>query len=127
MTSGVSMHTMTRNVPPDTPRAARHTTVLDVDVQDSLEPLHPAHGQRRSRKGLAGGWVSRVGDDVVALLEVRGEHAIAGRDTAAVGSQVPGTETHPDRGRHHSEVTARYVAGVHRRVSAGRSAETPVS
>ena len=50
MTSGVSVHEMTRNVP-------LHTTVLDVDVKDSLEPLHPAHGGKWSRKGLAGGWI----------------------------------------------------------------------
>ena len=36
MRSGVSMHAMTRSV-------ARHT-VLDVDMEDSLERLHPVHG-----------------------------------------------------------------------------------
>ena len=34
--SAVSMHAMTRSV-------ARHT-VLDVDMEDSLERLHPVHG-----------------------------------------------------------------------------------
>ena len=26
--------------------------------------------------GLAGGWMGRVGNDTVAVLEVRGEHAV---------------------------------------------------
>ena len=59
----------------DAQRAATHTTVFDVDVQDALEALHPAHGGRR-RMGFAGGWMSPVGDDVVAVFEVRGEHAV---------------------------------------------------
>ena len=29
----------------DAQRAATHTTVFDVDLEDSLEPLHPAHGR----------------------------------------------------------------------------------
>ena len=28
----------------DAQRAATHTTVFDVDVEDALEALHPAHG-----------------------------------------------------------------------------------
>ena len=38
----------------DAQRAATHTTVFDVDVEDALEALHPAHGGRR-RMGFAGG------------------------------------------------------------------------
>ena len=30
----------------DAQRPATHRTVLDVDVEDPLEPLHPAHGGR---------------------------------------------------------------------------------
>ena len=56
----------------DAQRAATHTTVFDVDVEDALEALHAAHGGRR-RMGFAGGLMSTVGDDVVAVYEVRGE------------------------------------------------------
>ena len=28
--------------------AATHATVFDVDVEDSLEPLHPAHGREQN-------------------------------------------------------------------------------
>ena len=38
----------------DAQRTAEHATTLGVDVDDSLGPLHPAHGGRASRKGLAG-------------------------------------------------------------------------
>ena len=61
----------------DAQRGATHSTVFDVDVEDALEALHPAHGGRR-RVGLAGGWMSPVGDDVVAVFEVRGEVIGAG-------------------------------------------------
>ena len=60
----------------DVQRAATHATVFDVDVEDSIEPLHPAHGRGTRRMRLAGGLVDRVGDDAVAVLEVRGEHAV---------------------------------------------------
>ena len=60
-----------------------HARVLDVDVKDSVEPLHPAHGGRRRRKGLAGGWMSTVGDDGVAMLEVRGERAVVSGEMGA--------------------------------------------
>ena len=63
----------------DAQRTATHITAIDVDVdvdvEDSLEPLHPAHGERKCT-GFAGGWMSTVGDDAVAVLEVRGEHAM---------------------------------------------------
>ena len=74
---GVSMHAMTRSVPPHT-----HTTVFDVDVEDALEALHPAHGGRR-RMGFAGGSMNTVGDDVVAVYEVRGEHAVVSGEMGA--------------------------------------------
>ena len=32
--------------------------------------------------GFAGGWMSPVGDDVVAVLEVRGEHAVVSGEMA---------------------------------------------
>ena len=44
--SGVSMYAMIRNEAP-------HTTACDVDVEDAFEPLHPAHGRRGLRTGLA--------------------------------------------------------------------------
>ena len=71
---GVSMHAMTRNVPPH--------TVFDVDVEHALEPLHPAHGGRR-RMGFAEGWTSTVGDDVVAVFEVRCETAVVSGEMGA--------------------------------------------
>ena len=60
----------------DAQRAATHATVFDVDVEDALEPLHPAHGRGTRRMGLAGGLMGTVGDDVAAEFEVRGEHAV---------------------------------------------------
>ena len=57
-------------------RATRESARTQVDVEDSLEPLHPAHGRGASRMGLASGWADRVGNDAVAVLEVRGEHAV---------------------------------------------------
>ena len=66
----------------DAQRGATHTTVFDVDVEDALEALHPAHGWRR-RMGFAGGWMSPVGDDVVAVFEVRGEHAMVSGEMGA--------------------------------------------
>ena len=60
----------------DAQRTATHATVFDVDVEDALEPLHPAHGSPTRRMRLAGGLVDRVGDDAVAVLAVRGEHAV---------------------------------------------------
>ena len=64
----------------DSPAESLRGRVPELNDLDS--PLarrrrrHPAHGGRWSRKGLAGGWLSTVGDDVVAVLEVRGEHAL---------------------------------------------------
>ena len=74
----------------DAQRAATHTTVFDVDVEDALEALHPAHGGWR-RMGFAGGWVSTVGDDVVAVFEVRGEHAMVSGEMSA-GAWYEGSE-----------------------------------
>ena len=67
----------------DAQRTATHTTTFDVDVEDSLEPLHPAHGARTSGKELAGGWTRRVGNDVVTVLEVRGEHGVVSSEMGA--------------------------------------------
>ena len=63
----------------DAQRAATHATVLDVDVEDSLEPLHPAHRRGTRRMGLAGGLMGRVGDDTAAVFEVRGEQGMIRR------------------------------------------------
>ena len=58
-------------------------------MENTLEPLHPARRRGTRRRGLAGGLTGRVGDDAVAVLEVRGEHAVvsgemgAGRGTRA--------------------------------------------
>ena len=57
----------------DAQRATTHATVFDADVEDALEPLHPAHGRTTSCMGLAGGSMDGVRDDAVAVLEVRGK------------------------------------------------------
>ena len=64
---------------------ATHATVfdVDVDVEDSLEPLHPAHGRGTRRMRLAGGLMGRVGDDTAAVFEVRGEHAVVSGEMGA--------------------------------------------
>ena len=67
----------------DAQRAATHATVFDVDAEDALEPLHPAHGRGTRRMRLAGGMVDRVGDDAAAVLEVRGEHAVVSGEMGA--------------------------------------------
>ena len=84
----------------DAQRTATHATVFDVDVEDALEPLHPAHGRGTSRLRFAGGWVDGVGDDAVAVLEVRGEHAEVSGEMGAgawheggeAGDEVDGVE-----------------------------------
>ena len=84
----------------DAQRAATHATVFDVDVEDALEPLHPAHGRGARRLRLAGGLVGRVGDDAVAVLAVRGEHAVVPGEMSAgtrdeggeAGDEVDGVE-----------------------------------
>ena len=47
----------------DTQRSATHPTVFDVDVEDSIEAPHPAHGRTTRPMGLAGGLLGRVGDN----------------------------------------------------------------
>ena len=84
----------------DPQRTATHTTVFDVDAEDSLEPLHPAHGRTTKRMGFAGGVTGRVGDDVAAVFEVRGEHAVVSGEVGAgtwheggeAGDEVDGVE-----------------------------------
>ena len=51
MTSGVSMHAMTRNEPP------QHATVFDVDVEDSLDAASSswAHDQTHGARGRSDG------------------------------------------------------------------------
>ena len=63
--------------------AATHATVFDVDVEDSLEPLHPAHGRGTRRMRLAGGLMGRAGDDTAAVFEVRCEHAVVSGEMGA--------------------------------------------
>ena len=65
--------------------------VFDVDVEDALEPLHPAHGRGTRRMGLAGGLMGRVGDDVMAVFAVRGEHAVVSGEMGA-GARHEGGE-----------------------------------
>ena len=67
----------------DAQPGATHITVLDVDVEDLLEPLHPAHGRGTRRMRLAGGLTGRVGDDTAAVFEVRGEHAVVSGEMGA--------------------------------------------
>ena len=67
----------------DAQRAATHATVFDVDAEDALEPLHPAHGRGTRRMRLAGGLMGRFGDDTAAVLEVRGEHAVVSGEMGA--------------------------------------------
>ena len=63
--------------------AATPATVFDVDVEDSREALHPAHGRGTRRMRLAGGLMGRFGDDTAAVLEVRGEHAVVSGEMGA--------------------------------------------
>ena len=84
----------------DAQRAATHATVFDVDAEDALKPLHPAHGRGTRRMRLAGGLMGRFGDDTAAVLEVRGEHAVvsgemgagAGHEGGEAGDEFDGVE-----------------------------------
>ena len=76
----------------DAQRGATHATVFDVDVEDALERLPPAHGRGTICMGLAGGSMGRVGDDAVAVLEVRGEHAVVSGEMGA-GARHEGGES----------------------------------
>ena len=61
--------------------------VFGVDAEDALEALHPAHEERR-RTGLAGGSVSTVGDDLVAVSRDRDiERAIAKIDQGELAAR----------------------------------------
>ena len=62
----------------DTQLTATHATVFDVDVEDALEPLHPAHGRGARRGRLAGGWVDNF------LVRRAGLRSGAGARTGAV-------------------------------------------
>lgn len=67
----------------DPQRAATHATVFDVDVEVSLETLHPAHGRRTRPMRLADGLMGRFGDDTAAVFEVRGEHDVVSGEMGA--------------------------------------------
>ena len=75
MTSGVSMQAMTRNVPPHTPQCSMSMwkTRLRRCIQLMGEEAH----------GVRGHSMSPVGDDVVAVFEVRGEHAVVSGEMGA--------------------------------------------
>ena len=91
----------------DAQRAATHTMMLDVDVDDAPEPLHLAHGRRWRRKRLAGGWISTakawaagdrpsaeraVTDEMIAATSIAGTPAgRRGRieDCRASGLELP--------------------------------------
>ena len=103
MTSGVSMHAMTRNVSPRTPRCSMsmRNTLLSRCIQ-----LMGGGGARGSR----GGWTNTVGDNVVAVFETRGENA-----GAALNAQVKGgfTVLHTAAAlEHHAAVPFAEVTGA---------------
>ena len=72
---------------------------MSEGVIDTIGPSHTHHSVRcrcgrrargvassswgRRRVGFAGGWMSPVGDDVVAVFEVRGEHAVVSSEMGA--------------------------------------------
>ena len=94
MSSGVSMHAMTRNVPP-------HTAQCSMSMRKTRSSrCIQRMGAGRDAGGRAGGWVDRVGDDAVAVLEVRGEHAVVPGEMGAgawneggeAGDEVDGVE-----------------------------------
>ena len=66
---GASMQAMTRNVAPHTAQCS-----MSMWKTRSRRCIQLMGGRRRV--GFAGGWMSPVGDDVVAVIEVRGEHAV---------------------------------------------------
>ena len=63
------MQAMTRNVAPHTAQCS-----MSMWKTRSRRCIQLMGGRRRV--GFAGGWMSPVGDDVVAVIEVRGEHAV---------------------------------------------------
>ena len=103
MISGVSTHAMTRTVPP--------LTAFDVDAEDSLEPLHRAHGRTTTRKELAGGVTGRAGYDAAAVLEVRGEHAVVSGEMG-VGAWYEGGEAGDEVHRVEHDMSGSVTKGV---------------
>ena len=83
MTSGVSTQAMTRNVPPHTPQCSMSMwkTRLRRCIQLMGEEAH----------GVRGHSMSPVGDDVVAVFDVRGEHAVVSGEVSA-GARHEGGE-----------------------------------
>ena len=90
----------------DTHSRAALRTVLDVDAKNAFEPVHPAQ-RGTGRRGITFGAVSLCGDDVVTVLEVRGEPAVVSSEMGAgawheggePGEEVDGVEH--DMSRHH--------------------------
>ena len=95
----------------DPQRAATHATVFDVDVEDSLEPLHPAHGRTTRRMGLAGGVTRGAGDDAAAVFEVRGEHAVVPGEMGA-GAWYEGGEAGDEVHRVEHDMSRSVMEGV---------------
>ena len=83
----------------DTHSRAALRTVLDVDAKNAFEPVHPAQ-RGTGRRGITFGAVSLCGDDVVTVLEVRGEPAVVSSEMGAgawheggePGEEVDGVE-----------------------------------
>ena len=65
----------------------RWARVVDAAALASGEmneyPLDDLGSGRRARMAFAGCWTSTVGDDVVAVFEVRGEHAVVSGEVGA--------------------------------------------
>ena len=101
----------------DAQRAATHATAFDVDVEDALEAMHPAHGGSRRRPGLTGSLMSAVGDNEVAVLEVRGEHAVVSGEMGA-GARHEGGESgdevcrNPDQARKDAATREQILAAL---------------
>ena len=91
MSSGVSMHAMTRNVPPHMPQCSM--SMRNTRLSRCIQLM----GARTRRMRLAGGLVGRVGDDAVAVLAVRGEHAVVSGEMGA-GAWNEGGECGTPRG-----------------------------
>ena len=71
------MQAMTRNVPPHTPQ--RSMSMWKTRLRRCIQLM----GGSRRRPGLTGGLMSAVGANEVAVLEVRGEHAVVSSEMGA--------------------------------------------
>ena len=87
----------------DVQRAATHATVFDIDAEDSLEPLHPAHGRTTrlraqsdlsARRRVHGGDFETIGPLVEQAASYHVDHAVL-----TVGGNRRRERTHELRGR----------------------------